>query len=654
MKKVLFKELIDCLELDSETKLNAENICNSFLDCEVQKFSTHKVEKNTDVMFVLKYEEFIQNPEEIISDIKLIIASKPINESTIIVKDLKKVLLRFAEYLIHCNNIKTVSVTGSIGKTTTKEIVYSVLSQYKPTVKNAGSANGTTGFFRAVSTINNDTYFLIQEMRLNSPTNFFSDISKAIRPCISIFTNIGTPHIENFESKEHILEYKYKCADYMPIDTGTLIINADDPVLMDKKYNHKVITYGINNTADYYATNIKLSNDCVTFDVLYYGNYFLDAKLNVPGIHNVYGALTAIATGTILGIPKETIKQGLLNFKTSGIRQNVFNGFKNNTIIFDCFGAAPESDIVAFNMLDSINSTGRKIAVLGHMMRLGRFSEKYHTEVGRELAKFGFDEVITFSGRSDLFYEEVKKIGGKAYHFYDRNEFIKFTKSEIKPCDTILFKGINKFCDFDVLVNKIIDKSYVVKSPRYFGKKFSNNKLHCDAKSMALVDLENYDLICGKNIHDRAICGSICTLITCFSLLDTIKANEKIAITEQAISFSKGYSNAELKVGQQYMAYDLLWLAIKKSASDALFQLVIYYYPNMKFFWNKVSNLLRSIGMAHTHLHDPYGKATEDNYSSAFDIALFLRELYKSQTFMEICKTRDREIMDYSSGEKFT
>lgn len=645
-----YLELLDCMELSDEDKIRAEGLCKDYLNDEIEKFSAIRAEYRSELMFVLKYDEFIKSDLECIDNLKLIISQVEYNDKTIVVEDVKSVMMRFAENYIAEKGIYSVSVTGSIGKTTTKDIIYSVLSHYLPTVRNNGSINGKMGFLRAVTQIKDNTKLLIQEMGLNCPTDFFSDISKAIRPSICVFTNIGSPHIENFDSKEHILDYKLKCTDYLPKDGGKIVINADDEVLMGRKYQHEVITYGINKPADVSARNIIQSNENVTFDVFVKNAFLLSARLNVPGIHNVYGALSAIAVALTMNIPTEVIIEGLASFKTSGIRQNVIHGFRDNTIIFDCYGAAPESDIVAFNMLNDMKSDNRKIAVLGHMMRLGRFSTDYHQKVGLELAKFGFDEVITFSGKADLFTEEVIKAGGNAHHFYDRNEFVSYTKKQIKNKDTILFKGINKFCDFDILVNQIIDTEYIPEVSRYYGLKKDNNNLHCDAEAMILLDLDNGDLLCGKNMHTPIPCGSLCSLVSILSIWNQLELSKELLISEKAISFSKGYNKCG-ELGEKYSTEDLVWMAIRESACDALYSLVDAYYPNKKDFWKRVRNLILSLGMTNTHLYDCYGKANESNFTSAFDMALLLRKVYKTNELMGILRTAEKNISEIGKNE---
>lgn len=647
---VSYKELIENIGLDTEGISSALSLFSSHLSEYIQTVSCSKPIVPASVVFVLDRNALEESDAANIEKINVFVSETPVNEKTIVVKDVVHSLSLFSEYYLAKLELEKILIVGSTGKTATKDFLFSILNEAKPTVRNDYGCSDLIGMLQTSLQIAEDTHFYLQEMELVGPNGTLSHVSNIIRPNICVFTNIGSSHMGNFRNKEHILDNEYRIADYMPENSGIIVLNGDDPCLMERKFRHHSITYGIENReSKYRAANIDSFNDHIDFDLYLEEIFQFRITLNVPGLDNIYPALAAIAVSFELGISTETIQRGLSIFTPTDIRQKILC-VDDNTILLDCHGATPESSVSAFDMLSGVKSQGRKIAVLGHMMHLGRFSEMYHREVGKNLAQYHFDEVITFGGMSGLITEEVNNAGGYATHFYDRDEFIKYTKLVIKPGDTILFNGANKFCDFNLLVKDILDKDNQISTPSYWGIDYMNNEFHCDAKAMCLLESDTGILLCGKNLHERLSCSSLLSLLTILLICQKEKLRKIVEIPENVETFSKGYTQINLLPGEKYVLSDLVWLSLHKSASDAIYSMVRSTYNNMRSFWKDMSVLIHALGLCDTHMNDPYGKMDSSNFSSAFDLGLTLAAMIRNPILRELMLSKVRNITEINSS----
>lgn len=283
--------------------------------------------------------------------------------------------VRFAEAARLRFPAKAVAVTGSIGKTSTKEMIHAALQASALALKTRDTNNSSIESAYLISQLNQDHRFFVVEMGLRRPNQCFVRNSAMVKPDVCILTNIGNSHIENFRDKAHILEEKYLITAGMAED-GLLLVNGDDPLLWQLQCPFEKQTFAIENkNADYVAENVVLENERTTFTAVFAGGS-MDVALNVSGRHNVLNALAAIAVCKRYGIEEDLILEGLASFTTQGHRQNVIRQEGVGTLISDCVNATPESMQVAFDWLQDMKCEpgGRKWAVLGHMMRLGRHS----------------------------------------------------------------------------------------------------------------------------------------------------------------------------------------------------------------------------------------------------------------------------------------
>lgn len=356
----------------------------------------------------------------------------------VMVDDVTKALARISEKLRTeiMDDVVCVAITGSVGKTTTKEMIAAALGEYK-IYKTRGNRNSQVSAPITVTEVPEDADILISELGM-SLVGEMERLSKAVRPNYCIITNIGTSHIGQLGSKENILREKMMIAKYMK-SGGRIIMNGDDPLLWaQKEKDPSIIYYGINNKeCDVTAENIVVGRNTTKFIVNVDGKTF-DVKIKTLGTHNVLNSLAAFAVGSVMSLDLKKIAKGLETFENEGNRLKIYE--KNGiNVICDCYNASPESMKASLEVLG--NCDGRKIAVLGDMLELGENSDTYHREVGKAAKEKHIDELITFGEYSRFLCEGFG--GGYSFDMNEREMFIEKIKQVLKTNDTVLFKASN-------------------------------------------------------------------------------------------------------------------------------------------------------------------------------------------------------------------
>lgn len=331
-------------------------------------------------------------------------------------------------------DIKIIGLTGSVGKTTTKDMVAAALSgNVREVLKTQGNFNNNIGVPYTLFGIRKTHDIGVVEMGMNH----FGEISvltACAKPDIAIITNIGESHIEYLGSREGILRAKCEIFEGLN-ENGVAILNGDDELLYGIRdyLPFKTIYCGIENAScEVVAGDIKSGNEGISFTAL--GERF---HINTVGRHNITNALLAIAAGRALGISADEIQKGLLSYESKGIRQSITekNGVK---VITDCYNAAPISVKAAIDVLCEI-SEGRKLAVLGDMKELGENSPAYHREIGEYASARGVDELLLIGDFASFTAEGGK---GSNIRIFDTNaDITEYLKATIKEGDTVLFKG---------------------------------------------------------------------------------------------------------------------------------------------------------------------------------------------------------------------
>lgn len=339
--------------------------------------------------------------------------------------------------------LKVVGVTGSLGKTTTKEIVHSVLSQSFVASKNYGNRNNTKGIFNSLQSVNEDVQFYVQEFGVAIGKRSMESKVNACLPNAAIITNISEPHIDDLGSKENILKEKLKLVTEME-EGSPAFLNYDDEMLKEVKLEkHPIISFAIENKeADYYAENIQFIEDYITFDAVHAGRR-TPIVLHSRGRHNVGNALVAMAVGEWFGMSVDEIVRGIDAFRSEGIRQSLVNigGYR---VYVDCYNTAPISLLGSVDVLERIEveKGGKRIAVVGDIVRLGTEEERLHIEVGEKIARSTLDFVLCFGNKNaKLLADTIRKNGKAALYTDDRDELNTWMRGLITRKDVTLVKG---------------------------------------------------------------------------------------------------------------------------------------------------------------------------------------------------------------------
>ena len=377
------------------------------------------------------------------------------NKNIIEVEDTIKALADIATYKrnLYGKDFPVVGVTGSVGKTSTKDIIANVVAQKYKTLKTQGNNNNDIGLPFTIFNLKDHEAAVI-EMGMNH-LNEISKLTKIAKPKISVITNIGTSHIGNLGSRENILKAKLEILEGM--EKKVLVVNNDNDLLHKYNLENKNVeihTYGIENKSEVMAEDIKLNENHSEFICNLKGEKF-KVKVPVGGIHFVYNSLCAATVGNLLGLSVEEIKQGIETFELTKKRMDITELKNGVTIINDSYNASFESMQASLKYLSGLKNS-RKIAVLGDMFELGEYSKELHEKVGKEVAKNNIDILISCGENAKYIVEAAKDSRmneENIYYFKDKNKIQGFIKQIWKSGDAILFKASNGMKFFEVVEN---------------------------------------------------------------------------------------------------------------------------------------------------------------------------------------------------------
>ncbi|MBQ7821480.1 MAG: UDP-N-acetylmuramoyl-tripeptide--D-alanyl-D-alanine ligase [Clostridia bacterium] len=316
----------------------------------------------------------------------------------VIVENTISALGKIAHAYLERLSPSVVAVTGSVGKTTTKEFIYAVLNEKYNAHKTEGNFNNELGLPLTVLSMKKDTNTAVFEMGMSFKGEI-SYLSKLACPKIAVITNIGNSHIENLGSRENICAAKLEITDGLDPD-GYILLNADEPLLFAQKdlLDHKILFISMQNpAADFRALNVRTYDSYSIYDLVLPNRVVTNIQIPTIGIHNVHDSVFAFVCGLLMGMSDDEIKRGLMKFKNTGMRQNVYE-YGGVTIIEDCYNAGPESMKASLDVLAklSFKNGTRSIAVLGEMRELGEYSKQLHMEIGRAVASKNIGKLFTF------------------------------------------------------------------------------------------------------------------------------------------------------------------------------------------------------------------------------------------------------------------
>ena len=370
-----------------------------------------------------------------------VLCTKPQKDiPAIVVEDTRIALGKIAKGERQRIGMKVVGVTGSVGKSTTKEMIAAVLGSTFRVAKTPANHNNDIGMPMAILAMPADTQVAVLEMGMNHFREI-AYLSSIARPDVAVIINIGTMHIEHLGSKEGILQAKLEILEGLR-DEGRLILNGDDPLLWGSRElpGRKVTCFGKENPlSQVRATDVVMEEGYIRFQVTSRQESF-PVELNLEGEHYISDALAAVSVGLTLGVRPVQIQESLSRFHNMAGRQEIYR-HGDYTIISDCYNAGPESMAAALEVLG--RKEGRHVAVLGDMLELGPCTQAEHYRVGRIAAEkaqllfaFGPNGKRVLSGAFTGGMSDTK-----AMAFEDREKLVATLKRMAKPGDVILFKG---------------------------------------------------------------------------------------------------------------------------------------------------------------------------------------------------------------------
>ena len=371
------------------------------------------------------------------------------DKTVIKVEDTLKALYEIAKYKRSLYDIPVVAITGSVGKTSTKDIIASVVSTKYKTLKTEGNNNNNIGLPLTILKLK-DHEALVVEMGMNhfGEISLLTDIAK---PTLAVITNIGTSHIGNLGSRENILKAKLEILEGMKIPK--IIINNDND-LLHNWYNEnseklEIHTFGIENNSEVMGQDIKMKEESSEFTAVA-DSKETNIKVPVGGKHFVYNALCAMTVGKVLNISIDKIQYGIESFELTKKRMDI-KKLKNGAIIInDAYNASFESMKVSLEFL-AIHTGERKIAVLGDLFELGEYSEKLHRKVGKEVVKNNIDMLICAGENAKYIIEEAKKSGKiETYFMHNNEEIAEKLSQELRNGDVVLVKASNGMKFFEI------------------------------------------------------------------------------------------------------------------------------------------------------------------------------------------------------------
>lgn len=455
-------------------KLTLRNITNacegtymgdaSFLDFEVDNVTSDSRMVSRDSLFIaikgqrVDGHDFIRQAfdqgalccisEKVIHDV---------HEPVIVVKSATQALKDIAGFYRSCLNIPVIGITGSVGKTSTKEMLASVLSEKFTVLKTLKNFNNEIGLPQTLLRIRDEHEVAVVEMGINH-FGEMSRLSKVARPDVVVMTNVGPCHLENLIDLDGVLRAKSEVFEFMSPD-GAVFLNGDEKPLSEVSdvYGKKPVFFGFDTSNDYYADNIEDDENGLNC-VLHNGNWSLPIRINIPGTHMIYHALTAAAIGRYFNLSDNQIAAGIAKLVPVDGRNNriVANGI---TIVDDCYNANPISMKGSVDTISKANA--RKVCILGDMFELGPDEKKIHYEVGSFVGEKNIDLLITVGELSENLAKGAadKNPDLEVISYKEKEALLKELQLLIKEGDIVLLKASHGM-RFDTIVELLRSDSF--------------------------------------------------------------------------------------------------------------------------------------------------------------------------------------------------
>ena len=427
--------IIDILNITKGTLINKIN-----LNLNINKFKINSKDIKQNDCFIVINNSYKYIKEAIKNGASLIITNRKssYNIPTILVQDTIKTLAALASSIRQIYNPKVIAITGSVGKTTTRKLIYTILKNKYRCLQNEKNYNNHIGVPLTIFNLKKDDKIAIIEMGMNH-FNEIKYLSNMTKPDIAIITNIGTSHIGNLGSKENILKAKLEIKEGL---NGPLFVNGDDELLKNQNAyksgfneNNDLIAYGLKSSLTASSFNINLNNKTYKIEV------------NLPP-HLLNNVLLAIHIGLYLDVKMEDIILSLKQYKSTDMRMNILNDKNGNTIINDCYNSSLESLNGVLNIIK--NEKQNKLLILGDINELGKYSNEIHQKIPLFLNEIDNKEVI-------LVGKEMAKIIYKdSLHFKDYKEVINYLKT-IQIKNTLILIKASRSLKLENITNYLLD-----------------------------------------------------------------------------------------------------------------------------------------------------------------------------------------------------
>lgn len=338
-------------------------------------------------------------------------------------------------------NIPVVGVTGTSGKTTTKEMISSIFRRRWKVLKTVGNLNLPHFVPSHIMRLKFGYDAAVFEIGMNRPGQI-SKQSRIIQPKVGVITHIGAGHIEHLGSFENVISEKAGIIEGIP-NNGFLILNRDDPAtgkINLSKFKGRIVYYGLVNSAHYTADKIMYGDKGTSFRVKVDGKFY---NIFIPtfGRHNVYNALAAIAAARCFNFDMNSIKNGLASYRRPHMRLQIVKGINNTLLINDTYNANPSSIIAGLEVLSILSKGKTSIAVLGNMLEQGKYSVQNHRKVGRKADELKIDQLVTVGIEAKEFANGVKSKGMKINSFNSTRQAVKFLRENLPKNSVVLVKG---------------------------------------------------------------------------------------------------------------------------------------------------------------------------------------------------------------------
>lgn len=333
-----------------------------------------------------------------------------------------------------------VAITGSVGKTSTREIIASVLEEKFSVLKTEKNYNNHLGIPFMLLKIDKQQVCVI-EIGINRVGEMES-LSNLVKPDIVVITNVGLSHIENFKSLETTYNEKIKICEKLKAG-GFCIVNADDERLfkIKEKPDIKIVKYGIKNDEEYIVDNINLAEEKISFDIID-NNKAINVKINDIGNHNVLNAMAAIKVGKLFDLSIKEILKGIAKYRNFDQRMKKEKMANECVLINDAYNASYDSVISGLNTIEKL-SANKKILIIGDLLELGKYSKTTHSKIGKKINSMNINTIITYGIKSEDIYKEITRKTINKYKTSNMEELLKIAYKEIEKGSLIYIKASN-------------------------------------------------------------------------------------------------------------------------------------------------------------------------------------------------------------------